>query len=140
MYIGNLMLLALNLPLIGMWVRLLKVPYHYLAFIIFICCIIGAYSIHNTAFDVGTMMVFGVIGYVLRKYRFPVAPLVLAIILGRMLERSFVQALQMSAADLGIFIQKPISAAFLGLTVVVMVVMPTVRWLGKRLRATSNAT
>ena len=88
MYIGNLMLLGLNLPLIGIWVRLLKVPYHYMAVVIVIICIIGAYSIKNSVFDVGMMIVFGVLGYFLRKGGFPAAPLVLAMILGRMLERS----------------------------------------------------
>ncbi len=135
MYIGNVMLLALNLPLIGMWVRFLKVPYHYLAAIIVIICVIGAYSIKNTAFDVGLMMLFGVFGYFLRKGGFPLPPMMLAIVLGRFLERAFLQSLQLSAADLGIFIQKPISAALLGTTAIVMVVFPSIRWFRRRLEA-----
>jgi putative tricarboxylic transport membrane protein len=131
MYIGNVMLLCLNLPLIGMWVRLLTVPYHYLAVVIVTICIIGAYSINNAAFDVGMMMVFGVAGYFLRKAKFPPAPLVLAMILGRILERSFLQSLQVSAADLSIFIQEPISATLLLVTAFVMLT-PAARWLWRQ--------
>lgn len=127
MYIGNLMLLGLNLPLIGMWVRLLTVPYHYLAVVIVVICVIGAYSINSAAFDVGLMMAFGVVGYFLRKVKFPPAPLVLAMILGRILERSFMQTLQVSAADLSIFIEKPIAATLLLITAFVMLT-PAVRW------------
>jgi putative tricarboxylic transport membrane protein len=131
MYVGNLMLLGLNLPLIGFWVRLLKVPYAYLAVVVVIICIIGAYSISNTVFDVGVMLVFGVFGYLLRKGGFPAAPLVLAMILGRILERSFLQALQMSAADLSIFVEKPISAALLSVAALVMLT-PVARWLWRQ--------
>jgi putative tricarboxylic transport membrane protein len=134
MYLGNLMLLGLNLPLIGMWVRLLTIPYHYLAVVIVMICVIGAYSINSAAFDVGLMMVFGVIGYVLRKAKFPPAPLVLAMILGRILERSFMQTLQVSAADLSIFVEKPIAAALLLVTAFVMLT-PAVRWLWNRRHA-----
>lgn len=82
MYIGNMMLLSLNLPLIGFWVQLLKVPYHYLAAVIVVICMIGTYSLKNSAFDVGLLMLFGVFGYFFRKGGFPFAPLVLALILG----------------------------------------------------------
>ena len=131
MYVGNLMLLGLNLPLIGFWVRLLRVPYAYLAVVVVIFCIIGAYSISNTVFDVGVMLVFGVFGYLLRKGGFPAAPLVLAMILGRILERSFLQALQVSAADLSIFVEKPISAALLAVAALVMLT-PVARWLRRQ--------
>jgi len=131
MYVGNLMLLGLNLPLIGFWVRLLKVPYAYLAVVVVIICIIGAYSISNSVFDVGVMLVFGVFGYLLRKGGFPAAPLVLAMILGRILERSFLQALQVSAADLSIFVEKPISAALLAVAALVMLT-PVARWLWRQ--------
>jgi len=114
------MLLGLNLPLIGFWVRLLKVPYHYLAVFIVIICIIGAYSLQNTTFDVGVMMAFGVLGYLLRKGGFPGAPLVLAMLLGPILERSLQQSLKLSAGDLGIFINKPISLTLLLITAVMM--------------------
>jgi putative tricarboxylic transport membrane protein len=132
MYIGNLMLLGLNLPLIGFWVRLLRVPYHYMAVVIVIICIIGAYSIKNSAFDIGIMIVFGVMGYLLRKGGFPAAPLVLAMILGRILERSVQQALKVSGADLMIFVEKPISAALLAVGVLVMLI-PLGKWAWRRL-------
>ena len=113
MYIGNIMLLALNLPLIGMWVRLLKVPYHFLAVVVVIVCVIGAYSVKSAVFDVGTMVAFGVMGYLMRKGGFPPAPLILAMILGPILERSLQQSLISSGGDPSIFIEKPISAALL---------------------------
>jgi putative tricarboxylic transport membrane protein len=91
MYIGNAMLLGLNLPLIRFWVRLLKVPYRYLAVLVVIVCIIGAYSVNNSVFDVGMMVGFGVVGYMLRKFACPPAPFILAMILGPMLERTLQQ-------------------------------------------------
>jgi putative tricarboxylic transport membrane protein len=131
MYIGNLMLLSLNLPLIGLWVRLLKVPYHYLSVVIVITCIIGAYSIKNSVFDVGMMVVFGVLGYFLRKGGFPAAPLVLALILGRLLEGSYQQSLKTSGADPMIFIEKPISAILLAIGLLLMLV-PVLKWTWKK--------
>lgn len=137
MYIGNLMLLALNLPLIGFWVRLLKVPYHYMAVVIVIICIVGAYSIKNSAFDVGMMVVFGVLGYFLRKGGFPAAPLVLAMILGRILERSLQQSLKVSGADPMIFIEKPISATLLAVGTLVML-FPVFKWAWKKVLPKRN--
>jgi len=128
MYIGNLVLLGLNLPLVGFWVRLLRVPYHYLAAVIVIVCIIGAYSLNNAVFDIGAMLVFGVLGYFLRKGGFPMAPLALAIILGGKLELSFIQSLQVSGADLRIFVHKPISAALLFVAALLMLIPPA-QWL-----------
>jgi putative tricarboxylic transport membrane protein len=117
MYVANLFLLVLNLPLIWLWVRLLQIPYHYLAVMVIVICSVGAYTIRNAAFDVGVMTAFGVLGFFLRLGGFPVAPLVLVLILGPMLERSFVQSLQTSAGGLGIFVERPIAAAVLTLTV-----------------------
>jgi putative tricarboxylic transport membrane protein len=131
MYIGNLMLLGLNLPLINVWVRLLKVPYHYMAVVIVIICTVGAYSVQNSIFDVGTMVFFGILGYALRKGGFPAAPLVLALILGKMLELSVEQALKTSGADPMIFIDKPISAGLLSVGLLVML-LPLFRWVWRR--------
>lgn len=122
MYIGNVMLLGLNLPLIGLWVRLLKVPYHFLAVLIVVIVMIGAYSLKNAAFDVGMIVIFGLFGYVARKNGFPFAPCVLAMILGRTLEQSVQQALKISGADLMIFIERPISATLLALIVLVVLI------------------
>jgi putative tricarboxylic transport membrane protein len=117
------MLLALNLPLVGIWVKLLKVPYHYLAPLIVTICVIGAYSVHYAVFDVGLMIAFGIVGYFMRKADLPAAPLVLAMILGPMLERSLQQSLLTSGGDPMIFIQHPISATLLGATAI-LVLMP----------------
>ena len=133
MYIGNVMLLALNLPLIGIWVRLLKVPYQYLAVTVAIICTIGAYSVKNSVFDVGAMVVFGIIGYFMRKGGFPGAPLLLAMLLGRMLERTVQQALAMSGGDPVVFVERPISAGLL-LVAAFVLISPVIRWLWRRTR------
>ncbi len=133
MFLGNVILLALNLPLIGMWVTLLKVPYRYLVVVIIVICVIGAYSVNYTAFDVGAMMLFGVFGYLIRKGRFPAAPLVLAMILGPMLERSMQQSLMMAGGDFMIFLRRPISAVLLSLAGLLMLT-PVARQLWKQRR------
>jgi putative tricarboxylic transport membrane protein len=134
MYIGNVMLLGLNLPLIGLWVRLLKVPYHFLAVLIVVIVMIGAYSIKNSAFDVGMIVIFGVFGYVARKNGFPFAPCVLAMILGRTLEQSVQQALKISGADLMIFIERPISATLFAL-IILVILIPVFKRVWKRYQA-----
>jgi putative tricarboxylic transport membrane protein len=120
MYVGNLMLLALNLPLVFIWVKLLKVPYHYLAPLIVTICIVGAFSVHYAIFDVGLMIFFGVVGYFMRKADLPAAPLILALILGPMLERTLQQSLLTSGGDPMIFLQHPISATLLAATAILM--------------------
>lgn len=127
MYVGNLMLLTLNLPLIGLWVRLLKVPYRFLATVVVVICAVGAYSINNSIFDVGTMVLFGVFGYLMRKGGFPAAPLVLAILLGPILERSVQQSLIMAGGNPLVFIQRPVSAILLLFAGVIMLT-PAIRW------------
>ncbi len=112
MYIGNVMLLALNLPLIGMWVQLLKVPYSYLFPFLFLFCLLGAFSIKNSVFDIGTMIFFGVLGFVMKKFKYEPAPLILAFILGPMFEEHFRRALIMSYGSFLVFLERPISAAF----------------------------
>jgi putative tricarboxylic transport membrane protein len=131
MYIGNAMLLALNLPLIGLWVRLLNIPYHFLAAGVLVFCIIGAYSVNNSVFDVGTMIGFGAIGYLLRKADFPVAPLILAMILGPQLERTLQQSLIGSGGDLRVFLGGPISATLL-VGAMALAMSPALRWLWRR--------
>jgi putative tricarboxylic transport membrane protein len=133
MFIGNALLLALNLPLIGVWVKLLTVPYRYLVVVIIVICIIGAYSVNYTAFDVGAMVVFGVFGYLIRKAKFPAAPLVLAMILGPILERSMQQSLMISGGDFMIFVQRPISSVLLSVAGLLMLI-PAARsiWIKRR--------
>jgi putative tricarboxylic transport membrane protein len=117
MYLGNVMLLFLNLPLIGMWVKVLKVPYRILMPLILLFCLIGSYSVNNNVMEVFIMIFFGIVGYVLRKLDYEEAPLILAFILGPLLEQSFRQSLVMSTGDLSIFFTRPISAVALGLSV-----------------------
>ena len=113
MYIGNVLLLVLNLPLVGLWVQMLKVPYSILAPVIVLICSIGVYSMKNDVSDVMLMVVFGVVGYFFRKLQFELGPLLLAFVLGRILERSLRQTLLISHGGVSIFFTRPISAAFL---------------------------
>jgi putative tricarboxylic transport membrane protein len=120
MYIGNIMLLILNLPLIGLWVKLLKVPYPLLAPLILVFVIIGAYSVNNSAFDVGTTVAFGALGYLMRKFDFAPAPLVLAMILGPQLEASLRRSLIYSHGDLMVFFERPIAATLMVLALLML--------------------
>ena len=114
MYVGNAMLLVLNLPMVGMWVQLLRVPYAILAPIIVLFCCIGVYSVRNTVFDIWVMGIFGVIGYLFRKFGFEPGPMILAFVLGPLLERSLRQALLISAGSPWIFFNRPISGSLMG--------------------------
>jgi putative tricarboxylic transport membrane protein len=133
MFVGNAILLALNLPLVGFWASLLRIPYRYLAVVIVVICVIGAYSVNYAAFDVGAMVIFGVFGYLIRKGGFPPAPLVLAMILGPILERSLQQSLIMAGGDPSIFLQRPISLALL-LVGGLLVLKPIAKWFWKKRR------
>ncbi|MDR7419711.1 MAG: tripartite tricarboxylate transporter permease [Armatimonadota bacterium] len=113
MYIGNAMLLLLNLPLVGVWAQLLRVPYAYLAPIIAVITLAGVYTVNNTAFDIWLMLVIGVVGYLLRKLEFDPGPLLLAFVLGPIMERSLRQSLLMSAGSPAIFVTRPIAALLL---------------------------
>ncbi len=112
-FTGNVILLILNLPLVGLWARLLKLPYQYLCAGTLLFCIVGAYSLKGAVFDVGVMLVFGVIGYFCRKLGLPLAPAVLALVLGPFMEKSLRTSLEMSGGDFGIFLTRPISATLL---------------------------
>ena len=113
MYVGNAMLLLLNLPLIGIWVKLLKVPYSVLFPMIVFFCLIGVYSINNNYFEIIIMVIFGVVGYLMRKFGYEGAPFVLAFVLSTMMENAFRQALIMSNGSLTIFVTRPISTILL---------------------------
>jgi putative tricarboxylic transport membrane protein len=113
MYIGNFMLLLLNLPLIGLWVRMLKVPYSLLFPFIFLFCLIGAYTVGNNVQDVYIMILFGILGYLMKKYDYEPAPLILAFVLGPMFENAFRQSLIISGGSPLIFLSRPIAATFL---------------------------
>ena len=125
MYIGNAMLLVLNLPLIGLWVKVLKVPYYLLYPLILLFCLIGAYSLNNSVGDVVIMLIFGIVGYLMRKFRYDGAPLVLALVLGPMLEEAFRQSLMLSKGDFSIFVSRPLSLALL-ITAALLIIIPIV--------------
>jgi len=121
MYLGNVMLLILNLPLIPMWVQVLKIPYRILFPLIILFCIVGAYSLNNSTFDVVVMMVFGVLGYLFRKFEFEGAPLMLAFVLGPMFEINLRQSLLFSKGSFLIFFNRPISAVFIGIAILLLI-------------------
>jgi len=115
MYLGNVLLLILNLPLIGIWVQVLKVPYRILFPLILLFCLIGTYTINNSTFDLLIMILFGVLGYFLKKFSYESAPLILAVVLGPMLEQNLRQSLLLSRGSFMIFINHPISGVILGI-------------------------
>ncbi len=115
MYIGNALLLVLNLPLIPLWVKVLKIPYRVLFPLIFMFCIIGVYSVQSSVFDLLLMILFGILGFLLRKFKYEIAPLVLAFILGPIAENAFRQSLIISQGDFFIFLSRPMSLIALSL-------------------------
>jgi len=120
MYVGNVVLLILNLPMVGLFVNLLRIPYAYLYPCILCFCILGTYSVSSSVVDVWILLAMGGIGYLLRKFGFDLAPVALGLVLAPMLELSLRQSLAMSAGSYGIFIERPIAATMLGLGVVLL--------------------
>jgi TctA family transporter len=129
MWIGNAMLVILNLPLIGIWVRLLQVPYGYLFPTILVFCCIGTYALNSSTGEVLIMTAFGVIGYVFRKLDCEPAPLLLGLVLGPLLEENFRRALQLTGGDWSVFVTRPLSLAFLlaALALLIAVALPGIR-------------
>ncbi|MBX6745636.1 MAG: tripartite tricarboxylate transporter permease, partial [Acetobacteraceae bacterium] len=123
MWIGNVMLLVINLPMIGMWVKLLQVPYKFLYPSILVFCAIGAYSTNNNVFDVYTTVVFAVIGYMFNKLKMEPAPLLIGFVLGPMMEEHLRRAMLLSRGDPMVFIQRPISASMLAIAAVALLAM-----------------
>jgi putative tricarboxylic transport membrane protein len=123
MWVGNVMLLVLNLPLIGLWVKMLSVPYRYLYPMILVFCAIGVFSLSNTTFDVHLMVLFGVVGYVMKKIGCEPAPMLLGFILGPMMEEFLRRALLLSMGDPTTLITSPLSAAMLILAAILMVLV-----------------
>jgi putative tricarboxylic transport membrane protein len=120
MYVGNVVLLILNLPLVGAFVALLRIPYPYLYPAILVFCVLGVYAVSESVVDVWIMAAMGLLGYVLRKFEFEIAPAVLGLILAPMLEMSFRQSLAMSDGSYAIFLQRPIATTMLGIAVVLL--------------------
>lgn len=122
-WIGNLMLLVLNIPLISVWVRLLTVPYRWIYPIVIFLIAIGAYSTNNNLTDVGVVAFFGILGYIAARLGYEPAPVILGLVLGPLLEQNFRRALKISHGDISVFIGRPISASFLLIILVMLVAM-----------------
>jgi putative tricarboxylic transport membrane protein len=123
MYVGNVFLLVLNLPLIGLWVQLLRVPYAILFPVILLLAVVGTYSTNKNMFDLWVMLGFGVLGFVLRKFRYEMSPLVLALVLAPLLEQSLRQSLVMSPSGFGIFAERPLTLGLLALSALLVLVI-----------------
>lgn len=138
LYVGNVILLILNLPLVGMWVSLTRVPFGILGPTILLLSFVGAYSVRNSMFDVAVSLVCGFLGYWLRKYQWPLAPLLLAFILGPLLENNLIQSLSMSGGSPLIFVRRGLSLTLiLGAVVLLFTSLVLVRYTSRRIRETT---
>jgi putative tricarboxylic transport membrane protein len=135
MYVGNVMLLILNLPLIGIWVQVLRVPYPILFPLILLLCLIGSYTINNSLVDVGLMILFGGIGYLMKKCKYEIAPAVLAMVLGAMMEPALCRSLILSNGSFAIFFERPISLGIMTVTGVLWMVPVVLKVMGKKRKA-----
>jgi putative tricarboxylic transport membrane protein len=133
LYIGNVILLVLNLPLVGLWVKLLKIPPPWLYAGIIIISTAGVYGAGNSVFNVGLLYVFGLIGFAMRRFDFPAAPLIVGLILAPMAEQSMRQALTISMGEWSTFVTRPLSASLMAISVILLIAPPLVRrWQQKR--------
>jgi putative tricarboxylic transport membrane protein len=123
MYIGNVLLLVLNLPLVGLWAQLLRVPYRVLFPVVLLLCVVGSYSANKNVFDLWVMLAFGAGGYLLRKLEYDLAPFVIAFVLAPLLEQSLRQALVMSPDGAMILLQRPVTALLLAASAVLVALM-----------------
>lgn len=126
-YIGNVMLLILNLPLVGLWVQLLKVPRPLLYGGIVVLATMGAYALRQNWFDLLLLYMVGLMGFVMRRYDFPVVPLIVGLIVGPMAEKFFRRAMAINQGDLTVFLTHPISLILLIITVAILVVPPLLK-------------
>jgi putative tricarboxylic transport membrane protein len=116
MYIGNVILIILNLPLVGLFVNLLRVPFRILFPVILLICLVGTYSVNSSVVELVILLFFGVLGYIFRKLDFDIAPFILAMIIGPTLEMSFRQSLMRSAGSFSIFLKSPIACTLIVLS------------------------
>jgi putative tricarboxylic transport membrane protein len=138
-FIGNVILLILNLPLVGVWVKMLKIPYSILFAVILAFMVIGAYGVENSVFDVFIMLLFGVLGYLFKKFDFPMAPMILTLILGPTMERSLRRSMEMSQGDFSILFASPIAAVLLIVSLIVLITSALRVFPGTRKKATSGS-
>lgn len=122
LFIGNLILLVMNLPLVGVWVKVLQVPYHILFPLILVFMLVGSYSINRSMFDIWVLFAFGIFGYLSKLLDFPLVPITLTVILGPILEKSLRQSLQMSGGSLGILFRSPASITFISLAFLIALI------------------
>jgi putative tricarboxylic transport membrane protein len=129
MWLGNLMLVVINLPMVGVWVRLLRVPYRHLFPMIVIFCAIGIYSVNNAPFDVTLTAIFGIVGYWLVKHDFEPAPMILGFVLGPLMEENLRRAMLIARGDATVFLTRPISATLLAISALMLIlaILPTLR-------------
>jgi TctA family transporter len=129
MWIGNLMLVIINLPLIGVWVQFLKVPYRLLYLVILMSCAIGVYTVNNSGFEVLLAALFGVLGYIFIRLECEPAPMLLGFVLGPMMEENLRRAMRISSGDPMIFVERPISLALLiaALALLIVIMLPAIR-------------
>jgi TctA family transporter len=138
MYLGNVVSLIVVLATVPLFAAILRIPFSIIAPVIIVVCVIGAYTVNNSVSDVGLMMGFGVLGYFFKKLDFPIAPMVLAMVLGDRAEEAFRQSLLLSRGDLSIFWNSPISAALMVLSAS-LIVLPLLSRLRGRLRGPALA-
>jgi putative tricarboxylic transport membrane protein len=130
--VGNFILLILNLPLVGVFASILRLPQHILMCLILLLCLVGVYSVNNSFLDIYILIVMGGVGYVLRKFKFDMAPLILALVLGPMLEKTLRQSLFLCRGDYGSLLVRPMTALFLSMTLAVVVLPPLYRFVKRR--------
>jgi putative tricarboxylic transport membrane protein len=131
MYLGNAMLVVLNLPLIGLWVRILYIPYGILFPLILLFCLIGVYSLNNNIWELIIMIIFGVIGYLMRKFKYEAAPFVFALVLSPIMENALRQSLLMSEGSFGIFFTRPISCILMVIGILLFT-LPALPWFKRK--------
>ena len=128
------MLLVLNIPLIGIWVKLLTIPYRWIYPIVLFLISVGVYSTNNNLTDVGVVTLFGVLGYLAARLGYEPAPIILGLVLGPLMEQNFRRALKISHGDLSVFIYRPISASFLLIIVLLLTAVLVINLRKKRLK------
>ena len=132
MYVGNIMLLVLNLPLIGLWVKVLNIPYRILFPLILLFCLIGAYTLNNSLVEVGVVIFFGLVGFLMRKFDYEPALLILALVMGPILEESLRRSIAVSGGNVEIFLHRPIALGLFIFAALLLVSSPIIRLIGRR--------
>jgi putative tricarboxylic transport membrane protein len=127
MYIGNVVLLILNLPLVSVFASIMRIPQHLLMGIILVLCLVGSFSINNSILDVYIVIGMGLLGYILKKLKFDLAPLLLGLVLGPMIEKDFRQSLFIARGDIWLILNRPITMALLGTGLAVILISTLLR-------------